>query len=88
MNTPKTKRIPMNLTKEIIKPTEVVEPKTIKQGKVKVMVNEVEYVSICAGLRAHNLKDTDHWFKIRRELKKVGISTFLDNGIEYTFVQL
>jgi hypothetical protein len=60
------------------KATKSDEPKTIKQGKVGVTVNGVEYPSICKGMAAHGIPDkgTKNWFKIRAALKKVGMIDF------------
>jgi hypothetical protein len=56
------------------KATKSDEPKTIKQGKVGVTVDGVEYPSICKGMAAHSIPDkgTKNWFKIRAALKKSG----------------
>lgn len=64
--------------------------KTIKQGKVGVTVNDVQYASICAGMRAVGIPDkgTNNWSRIRSALKKTGQIDFTYEGSIYQFIQL
>jgi hypothetical protein len=64
--------------------------KTIKQGKVGVTVNGVQYASICAGMKAVGIPDkgTNNWSRIRSALKKTGQIDFIIGGSTYQFIQL